>query len=280
MGKFDGILFCTDLDGTLYRNDKTISSENKNAIEYFKREGGLFTFITGRLPYYSSDAYAAIQPNAPYGCTNGGGVYDGERGEYIWALSLPDEWHKIVSDVESLCPNVGVELCAFDTTYFAKESSATVWHRSAVGLENITCDYKTFSAPVGKILFCTDYEDEILGVERALREHPLADRFDFIRSERVMFEVLPKGASKGLALAKLSEHLKIDKKRTVAIGDYNNDVSMILAAGVGIAVANASEAALRAADIVTVSNEEHAIARVISDLESGKILKSLYKSAL
>ena len=141
-----------------------------------------------------------------------------------------------------------------------------------MGLENITCDYKTFSAPIGKILFCTDYEDEILGVERALREHPLADRFDFIRSERVMFEVLPKGASKGLALAKLSEHLKIDKKRTVAIGDYNNDVSMILAAGVGIAVANASEAALRAADIVTVSNEEHAIARVISDLESGKIV--------
>ena len=44
MGKFDGILICTDLDGTLYKNDKTISEENKEAIEYFKREGGYFTF--------------------------------------------------------------------------------------------------------------------------------------------------------------------------------------------------------------------------------------------
>ena len=40
MGKFDGILICIDLDGTLYRNDKTISRENLEAIEYFKRGGG------------------------------------------------------------------------------------------------------------------------------------------------------------------------------------------------------------------------------------------------
>ena len=76
MGKFDGMLVCTDLDGTLYRDDKSISSKNKEAIEYFKSEGGLFTFITGRLPYYSVDAYNAIQPNAPFGCINGGGIYD------------------------------------------------------------------------------------------------------------------------------------------------------------------------------------------------------------
>ena len=50
MGKFSGILLCTDLDGTLYRNDKTVSDENLDAIEYFKNKGGLFTFITGRVP--------------------------------------------------------------------------------------------------------------------------------------------------------------------------------------------------------------------------------------
>ena len=55
------------------------------------------------------------------------------------------------------------------------------------------------------------------------------------------------------------------------IGDYNNDIPMLIAAGVGIAVANACPAALAAADVVTVSNEEHALARVIADIESGKI---------
>ena len=61
MGKFDGYLICTDLDGTLYRNDKTVSAENREAIEYFKREGGYFTFVTGRMPYYSWTAYDAAK---------------------------------------------------------------------------------------------------------------------------------------------------------------------------------------------------------------------------
>ena len=56
MGKFDNILICTDLDGTLFRNDKSISQRNVDAIEYFKSEGGYFTFITGRMPYYVDDA--------------------------------------------------------------------------------------------------------------------------------------------------------------------------------------------------------------------------------
>ena len=57
---------------------------------------------------------------------------------------------------------------------------------------------------------------------------------------------------------------------TVAVGDYSNDVSMLLAAGVGVAVANATPDAKAAADVVTVSNEDHAIARVIRDIEEGK----------
>ena len=57
MKKFEGILLCTDLDGTLLRNDKSISRENLDAINYFMSEGGYFTFITGRMPYTSSNIY-------------------------------------------------------------------------------------------------------------------------------------------------------------------------------------------------------------------------------
>ena len=39
MGQFDGILICTDLDGTLLKKDKSISSENVKAIEFFKKMG-------------------------------------------------------------------------------------------------------------------------------------------------------------------------------------------------------------------------------------------------
>ena len=55
-------------------------------------------------------------------------------------------------------------------------------------------------------------------------------------------------------------------KNTIAVGDYDNDITMLKAAGVGYAVANATAAAKAAADKITVSNEDHAIAKIISEL--------------
>ena len=272
MGKFDGILICTDLDGTLYRKDKTISRENKDAIEYFKSEGGLFTFITGRMPYYSTDAYNKARPNAPFGCINGGGVYDGEEKKYVWAAKMPDGVAELVEAVDKALSDVGIQACVLDKTYFCRENGTMQRFRKTTGLPNIVGDYHEITEPIGKILFGTDSEECIHEIERILRSHPRADEFDFIRSEKSLFEILPKGIHKGVALERLTEYLGLDKRKTIAVGDYNNDIGMFRAAGVGIAVSNACPAALEAADLVTVSNEEHAIAKIIYDIESGKIL--------
>jgi len=271
MGKFDGILFCTDLDGTILREDKTISKENLEAIEYFKREGGLFTFVTGRMPYYVTEIYEAIKPNAPFGCVNGGGIYDKLKEEYIWVCTLPSGFEELVDSVAEALPEVGIQVNAFYHAYFCRENDTMQYFREATGLPNLICDYKNVGEPVAKMIFGSEKNEEILAVEKILRSHKRADKFDFIRSERALFEILPKGINKGVVVEKLAEYLGIDKKRTIAIGDYNNDVAMLKKAGVGIAVANASPEALAAADLVTVSNEEHAIARIIRDIEEGKI---------
>ena len=126
MGKFDGILICTDLDGTLYRDDKSISKENKEAVEYFKREGGYFTFVTGRMPYYSRDAYDKVRPNAPFGCINGGGGYDGADMKYIWTTELSREALAFVKYIDELFPNVGIQLCGFEKIFLKAGESKTV----------------------------------------------------------------------------------------------------------------------------------------------------------
>ena len=270
MGKFDGILVCTDLDGTLYKNDKTISAENKQAIEYFKREGGYFTFITGRFPYYSFDAYNAIKPNAPFGCINGGGLYDGVEGKYIYTTAISDEVVELIDCIHGRFDNVGIQICCFDKTYFVEENEMTERFRKRVGLPNLICHYRDVKEPIGKVIFTTDGSSVMQTIEKILRSHSLSDKFEFIRSERTLFEIMPKGVNKGTGLLKLSKHLGVDIGKTVAIGDFDNDVAMLKAARLGIAVANASKLALEAADIVTVSNEENAIADVIYGLESGK----------
>ena len=271
MGKFDGVLICTDLDGTLYRNDKTISAENKEAIEYFKREGGWFTFITGRMPYYSRRAYEAVNPNVPYGCINGGALYDGAAQAYVAKTPLPEGAEELIAHIEQQFPKVGIQVCCFDKTLFCKENEVTVVFRQLTGVPYLAAHYRDVKEPKGKVLFCCAREEEILGVEEALKAHPLAEEFAFIRSERSLFEILPKGVHKGVALQKLIEHLGADPRKTIAIGDYNNDISMLKAAGIGIAVANATAEAKAAADRITVSNEEDAIAQIIEDIENGII---------
>ena len=272
MGKFDGILICTDLDGTLFRNDKTVSAATAEAIEYFKREGGRFTFVTGRMPSFVSDVWEAVRPNAPFGCINGGGLYDYEAGRYVWTMELPRAALALVRAVDEELAGVGFQVNTFDKVYFCKENNVMEAFRRITGAPNLVRHYDEIDEPIAKVVFGCSDEGEILRLERFLRSHPMADDFDFIRSERSLFEILPKGSGKGTAVGKLTEHLGLDPHKTVAVGDYNNDISMFEAAGVGIAVANACPEALAAADFVTVSNEEDAIARVIYDLAAGKYI--------
>ena len=271
MGKFDGILICTDLDGTLYRNDKTVSDENREAIEYFKNGGGLFTFITGRMPNYSMDAYKAAQPNVPFGCVNGGGVYDKVNGKYLFTHGgmLP-EVIELVEYIDDNFPTVGIQTVTFENTFFSKENIVQEFFRETTGLPNLPRHYKDVTEPIAKIIFAIAYEEEIEAVKQALRTHPKAHLFDFVRSEEHLFEILPKGVDKGLGLRKLVECLGCDMEKTVAVGDFDNDVGMLKAARYGIAVANCSEKARKAADDITVSNEEHALAQIIHDIENGK----------
>lgn len=270
MGKFDGILLCTDLDGTLLKKDHTVSAQNIAAIEYFKREGGRFTFMTGRMPFYSSDAYEAVKPNAPFGCVNGGGLFDHRKQDYIWTLEMPAGVEKLIQCIDEALPNVGIQLNTFYHTYFCKDNETMEHFRTVTHVPYLVCDYREMKEPIAKIIFGSESNEEILQIERILKAHPLSEQFDFIRSERALYEILPKGSGKGLALSKLTELLGIDPNKTVAVGDYNNDISMFRVAKIAVAVNNACRDAKNAADFITVSNEEHAIAQVIDDLEQGK----------
>lgn len=272
MKKFEGILICTDLDGTLLSSDDTVSKENLDAVEYFKSEGGIFTFITGRMPFFATSIYNLIKPNAPFGCINGGGLYDPTEKKYLWAQELPAEAIDLVEYADKSIDGIGIQINTFEKVYFCRENSAMERFRRITGSPNITCHYREVTEPIGKVVFGDENEESIDRLKELLNSHPMADRFDFIRSEKTLYEILPKNINKGSVLPKLAEHMHISMDRTVTIGDYNNDVGMLRAAKVGVAVANATAEAKKAADYITVSNDEHAIARVISDIENG-ILK-------
>ncbi len=269
MNKFKDVLICTDIDGTLLKNDKTVSAENLEAIEYFKQNGGYFTFVTGRMPFFATKIYETVKPNVPVGCVNGGGLYDYGKNEYIYKTELSKKAVELVEAAERALPNIGIQVNTFHNIYFCKENEIMVKFREATGVPYLAGAYGDIAEPFSKIVFGLEREDDILKLERILRSQSISDEFDFIRSEQTLFEILPKGVCKGSAIVKLAEFLGIDRSRTVAVGDYDNDASMLKAAGIGIAVKNASPKAKEAARFITVSNEEHAIARIIRDIEDG-----------
>ena len=145
-------------------------------------------------------------------------------------------------------------------------------HLVREGFPDLRKPYWEVDESIAKVLFADESEENLFKLSDILRSHPLAEEFDFIRSFEEYYEILPKGVSKGNLVIKLAELLGIDIKRTIALGDNDNDASMIKCAGVGVAVANASYEAKKAADIITVSNEEHALAKIIDELDKGKIV--------
>lgn len=270
MKKFEGIMFATDLDGTLLNNKKEISAENKKAIEYFMSQGGIFTFITGRIPMGARPVLEQITPNAPFGCINGGGIYDCQKNKIIWQINMDKSVLELVEYVDKNIPEMGIEINTHEKIYFCKKSRATETHRLDENFPDITCHYSEVSDEFAKILFAGD-EKYMEPLKILLHSHPRAKDFDFIRSDREYYEILPKGANKGNLVIKLAEILKIDRDRIICAGDNDNDVSMLESTKFSFAVSNASPKAKKAANFQTISNQENAIAKIIYDIDNGLI---------
>ena len=167
--------------------------------------------------------------------------------------------------------DLGIQVNTFENIYFCKENTQMEIFRRITGLPNLTADYKKIDEPIAKILFGDSDPEVITHLAKILTEHPKAYMYDFIRSEPNLFEILPKGSGKGNLIPKLAGIVGISMDNTIAVGDYYNDISMLKAARIGVAVANACDEAKEAADFVTVSNDEHAIAKIIRDIDSGRI---------
>jgi hypothetical protein len=79
-------------------------------------------------------------------------------------------------------------------------------------------------------------------------------------------EINAEGATKGNALLWLADYLGIAREETMAFGDGENDVPMLEAAGIGVAMANGVDAAKAAADELTLTNDEDGVAAAIERL--------------
>lgn len=109
------------------------------------------------------------------------------------------------------------------------------------------------------------YQDALAGctLNEAMKAAARVPDIAFTRSSNSSFEVMPLGVNKREGLERLAAHLRIPMGEVMAIGDHENDVPMLKAAGLGVAMGNAAMAARAAADEVTDDNDSEGAAKAI-----------------
>ena len=127
----------------------------------------------------------------------------------------------------------------------------------------VSADLAT-AGPPNKILLIGD-RTILIGLRAELARH-LGDTFDAVFSHATYLEILPKGVDKARAVLSLAGQLDIGRKRIAAVGDAQNDLGMIRAAGFGVAMGNAVEEVRQAAQWVTDSNDQGGVATLIEQI--------------
>lgn len=273
---FGKVIFMTDLDGTLLTDDKRILDKDMAAIERFRRGGGLFTAATGR-GYAMARRVAVEQLNLdkfdmPAVLFNGAGVYDFNRDEFLWRCEVGGFAREYIREIVRRFGEtrdiglLGLEVLLEQDVYVPLVNDVERMH---LEMESVCPKFvQSDEIPEGGWLkFLFSGEPDVLDeVERIARCGDFPD-VQWVRSQPIFFEGLPKGVDKSRGFAELIKLLEAERRFSVAAGDYLNDEAMIVNADLGAAVGNAHPEVKAAADIVVCDNNSGAIAEIIDYIE-------------
>ena len=250
---YNGFLILTDIDGTLTPRAGEVSKENADAIEYFKENGGLFTFATGRMPEYLTRF--PFRANAPIVTTNGTLMCDGE-GNTLWEKTMPAE--KCTEVLRHVVANqTGVQ--TIQRCFKGEDALKIEFLPPKESLESFADGCPTYKM----VLICETAEDALRLMKDLINRY--GDRFSYDRSWPVGLEMHHKNSGKGECVKILRQMLP-HVHTVITAGDYENDLTMLREADIGCAVANAIPSVKEAADRIIVHCDEHALAHIIHDL--------------
>lgn len=263
------ILFL-DLDGTLLNDEKQITPGNRAALEGALERGHDMVITTGR-PLKSAMNQAHVLGMDRPGCYliayNGAVIYDWAQNKQIFTRSLSfDAVHRVFDKANAM----GLHIQTYDTwDVLVEQRCDDAAVRRYCGL--IRMDFRVIAdvrkdlteEPVKCLIIDYDRQTDLLKIQDWITEN-MTEEVDCFFSCDQYLEVVPKGMNKGEAVKMLCADLGVEIENAVAAGDAANDLSMIEAAGIGVAMANGTDQVKAAADYVTTHDNNHdGIAEVV-----------------
>ena len=272
-------LMLFDLDGTLLSSQRTIREDNVRALARAMAAGVHVAFCTGRPPRSAQRYVDIVEPNAPLIHFNGAVVRDARTGAVVHARALASDAvvaSLLAADAHALHANVYVDddiwIERRSPTSLVSEDKDGVPHtvvadlRARVAKPNASASAGAVAGAVSvtKVMLITDRERIPAltdAVARAVGAHA-----SLVNSEPEYLEVLPPLTSKKTAAEALAAHLGLTLADVVAFGDNLNDLELLEAAGLGVAMANSHKDVLARVHTHIGDNDSDAIARFVDGL--------------
>lgn len=247
-------IILSDLDGTLFHDDKSISDYSKKMIAEAQKRGILFGVCTSRAKVNAAQFLDGIKPDILI--TNGGGlVHCGADKIYSCEFTV-DEIRTLIKKT--------FEVCGPDATLSVDNEHGLYCNtKEELGDKYWTyTDFFDFKETAMKM--CIETLD-LEKVEKIASSIGL-DKIDYLPfSDIPWYKMSKKGATKEKAIEALCSHLKVSPEEIVAFGDDFNDIGMLELCGKGIAMENAIPEVQQIADEVCLSNEEDGLANWIAE---------------
>ena len=262
-------LVAVDMDGTLLHNDKSISDYTINVLRKIVEKGILLVPASGRPLNGMKAAVLNNVKGIKYAiCSNGAMLMDVQKEKSISETGIPTEKAlKALAYLEQFPVAVYVHT---DKGTFRAEgwektglSEKYPYSRFSEGnVKNLGEFLKTSGVNVMK-MGAFVLTDEL--AQKLLEKGSPIPGIAFLRTGDGIIELNSTNASKGNALYILCEKLGIQLENVLAIGDNENDISMLQAAGISAAMRNAEDDVKQAAKFVAGNNEEDGAAHFLEE---------------
>ncbi|MDR1606061.1 MAG: Cof-type HAD-IIB family hydrolase [Streptococcaceae bacterium] len=256
-------LLALDLDGTLLSHDKTISEANQAALKAAQAAGVQVVITTGRPLKAIEHILKALDllVASAYSITFNGGLVQRNNGEILSkkTFSYADltAIHEQLVALELPMDVISGEVC-YETNPKSLYQGFSPFLTFVEGaFESIPRDI-IFNKAVSAI-DASFLDQQIPKISTALKE-----KYEIFKSRDILLEVMPKGVVKSFGLDKLATFLGLGPENVMAMGDEENDISMLEWAGLGIAMKNATAEVKAVSDVVApLTNDEDGVAWAI-----------------
>ncbi len=264
-------LLVVDIDGTLLNRYGAIAAADREALVRAAAAGIAVSLSTGRVVDACRNIFGELALDGYHTFFDGALVADPDSGEEVYVQPVPPE---VVREISEFVRGRDMMLDLYSATQFfvERENWSVEVRRSFFGLEPTigSIDRLWQRERIIKATVIVRSPAERAGFE-AFRGH-FGDRLNYSWTSTPAFpdadfiNIIAPGASKGRALRELASFLGVPLDQVAAIGDGDNDHSLLEAAGLGIAMGNSSDALKAAADLVVADVEGNGVAAAVARL--------------